>query len=279
MKTGLVLSGGGVRGIAHIGALRALEEMDIYPTHIAGTSAGAIIGALYAAGKEWQEILDFMKTVELFSFKKYAINKPGFVDAEKFYDRFKELLPQDSFESLKKPLYITATDMLNGNSKVFHKGELIRPMLASAAFPGVFAPVKIGNGYYSDGGILNNFPADLIKTKCDQLIGLYVNPFEKLRIEDLKHSYTIMERAYKIRMAKDSLDKFRDCDIVISPKDLTNYSAFSLKDMDTIFEVGYRASKKALKNWGKSKEKDIIKAELEAMNGFALHAAKRNAPL
>ncbi len=198
MKTGLVLSGGGVRGIAHIGAIKALEEMNIVPSHVAGTSAGAIIGALYAAGIGWEEILDFIKTVELFSLKKYALGKPGFVDTEKFYDRFKDLLPNDNFEALKKPLYITATNMLTGNLNVFSKGELIRPILASAAFPGVFAPVKIEEGYYSDGGILNNFPTDLIKTHCDQLIGVYVNPFEKLQIVDLKHSYSIMERAYKI---------------------------------------------------------------------------------
>ena len=80
MNTGLVLSGGGVRGVAHIGAIKALEEHDIYPTHIAGTSAGAVVGALYAGGRNWEEMLDFFKTVELFTLKKYARNKPGFVD-------------------------------------------------------------------------------------------------------------------------------------------------------------------------------------------------------
>ncbi len=248
MTIGLVLSGGGVRGIAHIGAIKALEEMDIHPTHIAGTSAGALVGALYAAGISWKEILDFFKTVEIFSIDNYARSKPGFVDTEKFYERFKELLPDDSFESLNKSLYTTATNMLDGTLKVFHQGELIRPILASAAFPGIFAPVKIKNGYYSDGGILNNFPSDIIKTYCDQMVGVYVNPFEKVKIGDLKHSYTIMERAYKIRMAKDSLEKFTDCNLIISPKDLRNYSTFSLKDMDTIFKLGYDSAKEALKN-------------------------------
>lgn len=260
MKTGLVLSGGGVRGIAHIGAIKALEEMKIQPDLVAGTSAGAIIGALYAAGITWEEILEFIKTVELFSLKKYAMGKPGFVDTEKFYDRFKELLPEDTFEALKKPLYITATNMLTGDLHVFNNGELIRPILASAAFPGVFAPVKIEEGYYSDGGILNNFPADLIKQYSDTLIGVYVNPFQKLQMGDLKHSYTIMERAYKIRMSKDSLDKFQDCDLVISPKDLSNYSTFSLKDMDTIFDLGYKAAVEALNKWKTRQDKVNKKA-------------------
>ncbi len=248
MNTGLVLSGGGVRGIAHIGAIKALEEMDIYPTHIAGASAGAIVGALYAAGHGWEVILDFFKTVQIFSINRYARNKPGFVDSEKFYDSFVAYLPTDSFEALQKKLYITATNMLDGTSKVFHQGELIRPVLASASFPGLFAPVKIKDGYYADGGILNNFPSELIQKYCDRMIGSYVNPFEKVKIEDLKHSYSIMERAYKIRMASDSLAKFKDCDLVISAKDLTNYSTFLLKDMDTIFALGYDAAKTALKN-------------------------------
>jgi len=261
MNIGLVLSGGGVRGMAHIGAIKALEERGIYPTHIAGTSAGAIVGALYAAGITWKEILDFFKTVEIFSIDKYARSKPGFVDAEKFYGRFKELLPNDSFESLKIPLYTTATNMLDGTLKVFHQGELIRPILASAAFPGIFAPVKIKNGYYSDGGILNNFPSDLIKRYCDQMVGVYVNPFEKVKITDLKHSFTIMERAYKIRMAKDSLEKFVDCDLIISPKDLTNYNTFSMNDKDTIFKVGYDAAKEALKKNGTLKSTLLLPAE------------------
>lgn len=248
MKIGLALSGGGMRGAAHIGAIRALEEMDIYPTHIAGTSSGAIVGALYASGIGWKDILHFFRTVQIFSIDKYAESKPGFVDTEKFHDHLKKYMPKDTFESLEKLFYVTATNILNGTLQVFHSGELIRPILASAAFPGVFAPIKIKEGYYSDGGILNNFPTDLIKRYCDKMVGVYVNPFEILSIQDLKHSYSVMERAYKIRMAKESLDKFEDCDLVISPKGLANYNTFSMKAIDTIFNVGYDAAMKALIN-------------------------------
>ncbi|WP_273565712.1 patatin-like phospholipase family protein [Maribacter halichondriae] len=181
MNIGLVLSGGGARGIAHIGAIKALEEHGIYPSHIAGTSAGAVVGALYAGGCSWEEMLDFFKTTQIFSLNKYARNKPGLVDTDKFYDQFKSYLPKDSFETLQKPLYITATNLLDGTLKVFHRGELIRPVLASAAVPGIFAPVKIKNGYYVDGGALNNFPVDLIQMYCDRIVGVYVNPFEKIK--------------------------------------------------------------------------------------------------
>jgi len=248
MKTGLVLSGGGIRGVAHIGAIKALEEDGIYPSHIAGTSAGAIVGALYAGGCTWEEILDFFKTVEIFTLKKYARKQPGFVDTSKFYDSLKTYLPSDNFESLKKPLYITATDLLDGTLKVFHRGELIRPILASAAVPGVFAPVQINDGYYVDGGMLNIFPVDLIQLYCDQIVGVYVNPFEKVRIEDLKHSYNIMERAYHIKIANESLAKFEDCDLLIRPKNMKNFGMFSLKNIDAIFNLGYTSAKEALQS-------------------------------
>ncbi len=248
MNIGLALSGGGMRGIAHIGAIKALDEHGIFPTHIAGTSAGAIVGALYANDNTWKEILDFFKRVEIFSMNKFALNKPGFIDTEKLYDSFRAMLKDDDFKTLKKPLFITATNILDGTLKIFNKGELIRPILASAAFPGIFTPVKIKNEYYVDGGTLNNFPVDLIKPYCEQIIGIYVNPFGKVKIEDMKHSYNVLERAYKIRTANDFISKFPDCDMVICPKGLNNLSTFSMKDMDTIFDIGYNAAKEELKN-------------------------------
>ena len=88
MKIGLVLSGGGMRGAAHIGAIKALEEHGIYPTHIAGTSAGAIVGALYASGYNWDDILRFFKSISILDITKYAIRKPGILDADKFQNLF-----------------------------------------------------------------------------------------------------------------------------------------------------------------------------------------------
>ena len=269
MKTGLVLSGGGMRGVAHIGAIKALEENQIYPSYIAGTSAGAVVGALYAGGCTWQKMLDFFKTVDLFSVKKYARNKPGFIDTSKFYDQLKEYLPDDDFAALKTPLYITATNLLDGTLKIFHGGQLIRPVLASAAVPGFFAPIQIKNGYYIDGGTLNTFPVDLIKMYCDKIVGVYVNPFEKVKIEDLKHAHNILERAYHIKLANESLSKFDDCNLLISPKGLENFGMFSMKNIDAIFQLGYESTLDALENHH-SLNKSISPEEFELMNGFSL---------
>ncbi|MEJ2162607.1 MAG: patatin-like phospholipase family protein [Robiginitalea sp.] len=247
MRTGLVLSGGGYRGIAHIGALKALEEADIVPDIIAGTSAGAAIGALYARGIPTERMLKFFKGLQLLSFGNFAFGKPGWVDPENFYTAFSKLLPKDDFDALDIPLRVTATNILNGKLEVFSEGPLIRPLLASAAFPGVFAPVEIGNGYYVDGGVLNNFPVDLLKEETDYLIGIYVNPFEKISKSEIRHSIHVLDRVLKMKTAMDSLRKFELCDLLVYPQELRKFNTFMERELDTIFQLGYREAQKQIK--------------------------------
>ncbi|MCX2720744.1 patatin-like phospholipase family protein [Lentiprolixibacter aurantiacus] len=246
MELGLVLSGGGARGIAHLGALQVFREWGLKPEIIAGTSAGAIIGALYAAGMEPEDIFEFIRSTEIFSLKKYAVSKPGFVDTEKFYNRFCECFASDNFSSLSIPVLVTATNLLSGSPVVFSEGELVRPILASAAFPGVFTPVRIGDAYYIDGGVLNNFPVDLVSGKCEKLIGIYVNPFEQKGYQDFKHSLSILERAYQIRASRDSLSKFEFCTVVISPQGLKRFGTFDLNNLETIYQLGYESALRTL---------------------------------
>lgn len=249
MNIGLVLSGGGMRGAAHIGVIRALEEHQISPTHIAGSSAGAIVGSLYAYGYSWEEILTFFNEVQLLSIRKYALNKPGFIDAEKFHEDFKNYLKDDDFSFLKKRLYVTATNILSGKLKIFEKGELIKPVLASAAFPGLFAPVKIKSSYYIDGGALNNFPLEPLRKKCDRVIGVYVDGFDVLKIKDLKHSHNVVERVFRIKSVLENQHKFAECDLMISPAELNAFGTFDKKNIDAIVEIGYHAAKEALANF------------------------------
>jgi NTE family protein len=242
MKIGLVLSGGGMRGMAHIGVIRALEEHGIVPTHIVGSSIGAIVGGLYAYGYNWVEMLTFFRNLQIFDIKKYALNKPGFIDAEKFYDAFHNYIKVDDFSALKKKLSITATNILNGQLSVFDSGELIKPILASAAFPGIFAPVNINDSYYVDGGVLDNFPINQLKHRCDVIIGVYVNGFDVITIDSLKHSHNVIERFFKFKTVKEDLKKFNKCDVVIYPKQLSKYGTFDKKYLDEIFNIGYDAA-------------------------------------
>jgi NTE family protein len=246
MKIGLVLSGGGARGIAHIGAIKALEEHGITIHSVSGTSSGAVVGALYAAGYSWQDILEFFKTIPIFHYKRYAVNKPGFIDSIKFYPDFEKLFPEDSFAGLQKELFITATNLQKGISKTFSDGELIRPILASASFPGIFTPVLIEKYLYVDGGILNNFPLEPLKKDCDKIIGVYVNPLESLTPEAFKHSYNVLNRAYEISFDNQCTPKFPQCDVLVSPEELKKYGIFNLRTIEPIFNIGYEATQKVL---------------------------------
>jgi len=237
---GLVLSGGGFKGAAHIGAIKAFEEAGIIPSHVSGTSAGAIVGALYAGNYTPKEIKAFLKKTPIFKFNRFTRKKAGFLDSEKFQEDLEAFFPENTFEALPKKLYITATNLVEGCTKVFNKGDLIKPILASAAFPGVFTPVKINHQLYADGGILDNFPIKPLKKKCDLLIGIDVSPIKKPKITDFKHSYQVMQRAYYLRAMPNAETKFKQCDIVIQPKELINHGIFNSNSIEKVYDLGYR---------------------------------------
>lgn len=242
---GLVLSGGGYRGVAHAGAIKAFEEFGIVPTCISGTSSGALVGALYAANYAPEEIVKFFKKVKLFEFSRYALNKPGWVDTDTFRGFLRSYFPENSFTQLPKKLFVTTTDLLSGNGRVFSSGPLIDALLASASFPGVFSPVSIENGFYVDGGILDNFPIDPIK-ECTHLYGVYVSPISAMTTADFKHSYDVINRALHLRMNAASVTKFSECDMVVYPEELSKFNLFNAKNADELFEIGYSRTRASL---------------------------------
>ena len=140
---GMVLSGGGSRGLAHMGVLKALAEEGIQPDCIAATSAGAIVAALYAAGYPPAEVLHFFETLHPYRISKLALHKPGIFDTEKVVADFRDYFPEDSFEALDKQLFLTATDLVGARLEIFNSGPLIRVILASSSAPMVFTPTEI----------------------------------------------------------------------------------------------------------------------------------------
>jgi NTE family protein len=245
-KTGLVLSGGGVRGIAHIGAIKALEEYGIFPNLVSGSSAGSVVGALYCAGYTPEEMMNFFKVIPLFHINRFAFNKPGFIDTDNFYADFSKYFENDSFAGLKKKLFVSTVDLINGELKVFDQGELIRPLLASSAFPGLFSPVKINELLYADGGILDNFPTAPIKEECDWLIGIYASPLSTIKPQSLKYSVSVLERAIRINYSKRSHLKFAHCHVMINPIKLVDYGLLDVSKMQEIYKIGYESAKKQL---------------------------------
>ena len=246
-RTALVLSGGGVRGMAHIGAIQALEEQGIFAEVVSGSSAGAVVGALYCHGYSPAEMKRFFEETPLFHISRFAFGKPGFIDTDKFYKDFVKYFRMDDFESLKKPLYVTAVDMLKGIKKVFSKGELIKPLLASSAFPGLFSPVCIDQVLYSDGGILDNFPIEPVEELAEELIGVYVSPLETIQPENLKYSVNVLERAIRINYSERSMSKFHACDLLVRPPKLVDYGLLDVGKLEEIYQVGYETTRRELK--------------------------------
>jgi NTE family protein len=245
---GLVLSGGGSKGIAHAGVLKFLEEEGIKPSHIAGTSAGAIVASLYAWGKTPEEILDFFKSIYFFHWRHFTFRKAGFIDSNAFTNYFTSIFKDATIGDLPYKLDLTATDLVSGKLKIFdNKTKLSDAVLASSAFPGVISPYEIDGRLYSDGGILNHFPTDVLQGRVDTLIGVYVSTIQKIGASDLKSIRSVTTRAYDLLSANGNMQKLTQCDWIINPDELSLYSTFetSRVKMDKIFNIGYEAAKKS----------------------------------
>ena len=159
-RIGLVLSGGGARGFAHIGVLRVLERHGVVPHAIAGTSMGAILGALYAAGMRADELYDIADDLSWRDLIDLSLSA-GLLKGEKLRDFLHDHLPE-TFEDLDIPLAVTTTDIETGEQVVFLDGPLVPAVRASSCYPGAFEPVRFAGRTLADGGIVNNLPVEAI---------------------------------------------------------------------------------------------------------------------
>jgi NTE family protein len=249
---GLALSGGGSKGIAHAGVLKFLEERGVEISCVSGSSAGAIVGTMYAFGKNPEEILEFFKSIYFFHWKHFTFKKPGIVDSDSFKKYFEDIFGENTtLSELKMPTHITATDMVKGKLKIFNPNtKIVDAILASTAIPGMISPYIIKDELYCDGGILNHFPTDLLHGKCDAIIGVYVSPLQKIEAKDLNSIKSVTYRALELLTANSNMHKFNHCDLIIEPKELCNFSTFETNKskMDLIFETGYNEAKKVFHN-------------------------------
>ncbi len=238
MRTGIVLSGGGARGIAHLGVLQALEEKRGRPAIISGTSSGALIGALYASGKSPSEILTLIKS-HAHSNLAAALFLPGGLFSSKGLQNLLEtIIPIDNFEALSIPLFVTATDLISGTVIRCHKGKLHAALLGSAAIPGVFNPVPLDSYMLADGGIMDNLPVKCIHGLCEEIIGVHVNKF--LLKKGGWNRSQVIERAFHLAISRNITESAALCDRVIEP-DLSAYSIFDIKHADELFSIGYKS--------------------------------------
>lgn len=239
LNTGLVLSGGGIKGMAHLGLIKALREHDVKFDCIAGSSAGALTGALIAAGHSPEESLEFFKATPLFSIYYYSTSKPGLLDSEKFRPIFEKYFPDDAFEILNEPLFVTTTNLEIGNWEVHNSGPLINVLLASASLPPVFSPMLIDGAMHADGGIMNNFPLEPLQEHCNFLIGSYVHPISPIKGSDVKSSMQVAMRAMDLSRFAIVQPKLASCHFLFAPPGIEAIGMLDRKAIDKSFNLGY----------------------------------------
>ncbi len=236
---GLALSGGGIRGVAHLGVLKALEERNIPISQIAGVSAGSIVGALYASGYTVDEILVMIKKVSAFRLLQPALSFKGLLKVDVIKKFLRQYIKEDDFSSLKIPLTVGATNLTYGRTEYFNKGSLIDPICASSCVPVLFDPMLIGDQWYIDGGILNNLPAEPIRESCDIVIGIHTNPVEEDFVAT--NARQVMERALMMAIGRNVALSKELCDHYLEPPGLGIYRVSDLSSADVIFTTGYYA--------------------------------------
>ncbi|MEH0154918.1 patatin-like phospholipase family protein [Limibacter armeniacum] len=235
--TGLALSGGGARGLAHIGVLQALEDYGIKVDMVSGTSMGAIVGSLYCAGYSPIEILNIAQEKRFVGFFNLKIGKFGLLKTDMLFRILSELIPADSFESLKIPMNVCVTNLNTGEYEIKSEGNLIPYIVASSSIPIVFRPQVIGDTTYIDGGLANNLPVEPLFTFCDKVIGVHVN--HKRFIEKVGGIRSVAERSYQLAIWQTVKDRLAACDLVIEPKKARDFGTFEFSKAKELFEIGY----------------------------------------
>ncbi|WOD44726.1 patatin-like phospholipase family protein [Hwangdonia lutea] len=273
VKVGLVLSGGGAKGLAHIGVLKVIDSLGVKIDYVAGTSMGAIIGALYASGYSGNQLdsifkkVDFDKIIsddlprsskafyERNNSERYAITLP--------FDKLKIKLPSalsrgqntysllskltlhvsdvDDFSKLPIPFFCIGTNVETGESVMLDRGNLTQSVMASGAFPSLFQPVIINNQVLIDGGVANNYPIDELKAKgMDIIIGVDVQDGLANR-EELTSAPEVLLQINNFRTIKDMRIKAKKTDIYIKP-DITDFTVVSFSEGEKIIKRGITAA-------------------------------------
>ena len=232
------MSGGGVRGAAHVGVIYNLQWLGI-PLHIvSGTSIGAVIGAVYCAGISLDKLKNLIESLSLFKIFNPVFPAYGFSGFKKIRELFDKLgIPKD-FKDLKIPLIVATTNLTERKTEYFNNGDLWEVLCASIAMPGFFYPVKIGNKIYVDGGISMNLPVSVIKDEDNFVIAVDVN-FYGRRFSELENIYQIVYESLTFMVAKNTIDERAKADFIVDiPIDGIGFLDFGkIKDVITI---GYR---------------------------------------
>jgi NTE family protein len=248
-KIGLALSGGGAKGFAHVGVFKALEEYGIKPGIISGTSAGALMGSLFADGYSADEIKTLFNGREFTEFAQIQLPKSGIFDSSRLSRFMNRHLRANTFDELKTPLIVVATDLDNGKSKAFTSGAIAETVRASCSIPIIFSPVLIDGVYYVDGGLFHNFPVSFLREQCEFVIGVNLSPYIPTSYN--QNLFSIAERSYHYLFKANTGKDRKNCDLLIEAETeaFNQYKMFDLKNVNLIARVGYETAIRSLEHY------------------------------
>lgn len=242
---GLALSGGAARGFAHIGVVKVLQEHGIPIDYVAGTSAGSIVGALLCSGYDWKEMEEVAYSLKWPELVSPTLSGMGLVKAEKLEEFIGELIGEGAFGELQTPFRAVAVDIARGEEVVISSGSVARAVRASTAVPGIFEPLIEDDRALVDGGVINNFPVDVVKEMgASAVIGVDLNayrPNTAIPVSLLDVTY----RSFAVLLDGTSAAGRESADILIQPN-LEEFSYYDLSAADQLMERGEAAAMDAL---------------------------------
>jgi NTE family protein len=242
---GVALGGGFARGMAHIGVLKVLEEEGIPVRMVAGTSVGALIGAAYCSGLTTAELEEVAYKVRFTTFARWTLSRFGFATNDRMVAFLTRTLKVRTFEELRIPLCVTATDFSNGEGAVFCSGQIIDPVRASCAYPGMFLPVKIGGRWLVDGMLSHPVPTRPLRDLgADRVLAVHLRG-QWSKSTAPRHLFDVIGQSFAIAQDMTSSVWRSAADLVIEP-DVAGFDYDDFKRTRELIAVGEMAMRRAL---------------------------------
>jgi NTE family protein len=242
---GLALGGGFARGIAHIGVLKVLEEENIPIGLVAGTSVGALIGAAYCSGVSISELEQIATRVRFKDFARWTLSRCGFASNQRMIGFLNRVLKVKTFEELRIPLAVTATDFSTGEGVVFHSGPLVEPVRASCAYPGMFLPVTIRGRLLVDGMLSNAVPTIPLRDMgAERVLGVHLRG-KWINGDGPRHVFEVIGQCFAIAQEMNSSLWKPAADLVIEP-DVSGFKYDDFEHAVALVRAGETVTRAAL---------------------------------
>ncbi len=262
----LVLGSGGARGYAHIGVLEVLEQQGIRPDFIVGTSAGSIVGSIYASGKSAAEMREIALKLKANDVRELNVSLKGFLDGKKVEDYVNEQVHNMPLQKMKIPMYVVATELKDGTKTVFNHGNTGQAVRASASIPSMFVPTKIRNIEYVDGGLVSPVPVEVARDLGADIV-IAVDILAQPIHTETTNVWGLFNQNINIMQGRLAEEELKDADIVIQPDLREKAHIFDVKGREMTMQAGVDAAKEKLENiqWAiqsKTKQTDSNQQDL-----------------